>query len=55
MREFYNTNKDFRDYVEKYRRDHDLTVEQALEDSTVRNVAVYYREMEGNKVEASNH
>ena len=49
MKNFYETNKDFRDYVEKYRRDRDLTVEQALEHSTVRDVAGYYREVEEEK------
>lgn len=46
MRDFYNTNRDFHDYVERFRRDDNLTVEEALQRSTVRDVAGYYREKE---------
>lgn len=46
MRDFYNTNSDFRDYVEKFRRDRDLTVEEALQHASVREAEKYYREKE---------
>ena len=46
MRDFYNSNSDFRDYVEKYRKDHELTVDEALQNAQVREAANYYREKE---------
>lgn len=46
MRDFYNSNSDFRDYVEKFRRDHDLTVDEALQHASVREAEKYYREKE---------
>ncbi len=46
MRNFYNGNSDFRDYVEKYRRDHKLSVDEALERALVRGVAEHYKEKE---------
>lgn len=46
MQEFYESNRDFRDYVEKFRKDHNLTVEEALEHASVREAAKYYREKE---------
>ena len=46
MKQFYESNSDFRDYVEKYRKKHDLTVEEALQHAQVREAAKYYREKE---------
>lgn len=46
MKKFYNSNSDFRDYVEKFRRDHDLTVDEALQHASVREAEKYYREKE---------
>ena len=47
MRDFYNSNSDFRDYVEKYRRKHELSVDEALQHAQVREAAKYYREKDG--------
>ena len=50
MQDFYNTNKDFRDYVDRYSRKYmegrSITVDEALEHAVVRQVAEQYREME---------
>lgn len=46
MRDFYESNSDFRDYVEKYRKKHDLTVDEALQHASVREAENYYREKE---------
>lgn len=46
MKNFYESNSDFRDYVEKFRRDHDLTVDEALQRASVREAEKYYREKE---------
>lgn len=46
MKQFYNSNSDFRDYVEKYRKKHDLTVDEALQHASVREAEKYYREKE---------
>lgn len=46
MKNFYESNSDFRDYVEKYRKKHDLTVDEALQNASVREAEKYYREKE---------
>lgn len=46
MNDLYNRNADFRGYVDRYRRDKHLTVEEALEHKLVHNVAEQYREAE---------
>lgn len=38
---FYKTNDDFRTYVEKYRRDKCISVEEALEHDMVKQYAEY--------------
>lgn len=44
MREFYETNKDFKDYVDKYAKKNHITPEEALTHATVREAYKYYRE-----------
>lgn len=44
MKNFYDTNSDFKDYVDKYCTKHQLTVEVALEHKLVKEVAKYYKE-----------
>lgn len=44
MKEFYDTNDDFRKYVNKYCNKHKLTVDEALNHSMVREAYNYYRE-----------
>lgn len=46
LEEFYNTNTNFREYVEKYRKKHDLSVDEALQHASVREAEKYYREKE---------
>ncbi len=46
MQDLYNTNKDFRDYVDRYCRNKPFGVKQALRHIQVRLVGHYYRELE---------
>lgn len=50
MRDFYNSNKDFRDYVDRYCRKYtegkSIPVEEALQHAKVRCAEKYYRELE---------
>lgn len=39
--ELYNTNEDFRNYVDKYKRDRKLSLEEALEHELVKQYADY--------------
>ena len=56
MQDFYNTNKDFRDYVDRYSRKYmegkSIPVEDALEHAVVRQVAEQYREQEDRNAES---
>lgn len=49
MEEFYGSNKDFRDYVDRYRRNKDVTVEEVLSYKQTQLMAEQYREMEQDK------
>ena len=51
MRKFYNTNADFKRYVDRYCKQYGLTVDEALEHELVKSVAVQYREEEEARVE----
>lgn len=44
MREFYETNKDFKDYVDKYAKKNHITPDEALAHASVREAYDYYRE-----------
>ena len=44
MREFYNHNEDFKMYVDRYCKQYGLTVDEALEHETVKQVAEQERE-----------
>lgn len=46
MRELYNSNADFKRYVDRYCKTYGLTVEEALEHELVKQVAAQYREKE---------
>lgn len=41
--EEYNINPDFKDYVDKFARDHNITLEQAVQHKIVQNVMEEYR------------
>ena len=43
MKEFYNSNADFKDYVDKYCKKHGYTVEETLEHALVKDVYEYYK------------
>lgn len=44
MKEFYNTNEDFKIYVDKYRSDRGISLEEALTHKLVKEVYLYYKE-----------
>ena len=44
LKEIYETNDDFREYVDRYSRTYGITVEQALKSMLVRLVAKHYTE-----------
>lgn len=45
MKNEYRHNKRFRDYVDKYRKKHGLTVGEALTHKLIRQVYLYYTEV----------
>lgn len=47
MIDYYCTNPDFKDYVDKYARDKRISVDEALRHELVRQTYLYYREKEG--------
>ena len=49
MENLYRTNKDVRDYVDRYRRNKDVTVEEVLSYRQTQLVAEYYREESENE------
>ena len=51
MKEFYETNEDFRRYVDRECVEPKKTVEQALELSWVRNAYEYYKSAEKGKMD----
>lgn len=51
MMELYNSNADFKRYVDRYCKTYGLTVEEALEHEIVKQVAAQYREKEETIVE----
>lgn len=44
MKEFYNSNPDFKDYVDKYCKKHKCTVDEALKHALVQEVRKAYFE-----------
>lgn len=46
MRDFYNSNSDFRGYVDRFCKTYDLSVDEALQYASVREAEKYYREKE---------
>lgn len=43
MKEFYLTNKEFKEYVDKYASYRKITIEEAFTHTVVRNVYLYYK------------
>lgn len=46
MIDLYKTNQDFRDYVDRYSKKHDISKYEAMSHKLVQGVAEYYRELE---------
>lgn len=46
MKQFYNSNSDFREYVDRFCKTYDLSVDEALQHASVREAEMYYREKE---------
>lgn len=44
MNELYNTNADFKHYVDRYCKQYGVTVDEALEHELVKSVAEQYKE-----------
>ena len=49
MEKLYQTNKDFRDYVDRYMSNKDVTLEEVLSYKQTQYVAEQYREVEQDK------
>lgn len=49
MQNLYQTNKDLQDYIDRYRRNKDVTVEEVLFYKQTQLVAEHYREEEQSK------
>lgn len=46
MKEYYNTNDDFKGYVDRYCMKHKCTIEEALKHKVVTDVYEHYKTME---------
>lgn len=46
MREFYETNENFKYYVDRYAAQRKITVDEALTHAMVRSAYMYYREID---------
>ena len=46
MKDFYNSNTDFKEYVERYCKKHKCTVEEALKHKVVEDVCEHYKATE---------
>lgn len=52
MKDLYNTNKDFKDYVDRYCRNKPFGVNEALRHIHIKLAGQYYKELEENRDEA---
>lgn len=46
MRDFYESNNDFRGYVDRFCKTYEKSVDEALQHASVREAEKYYRERE---------
>lgn len=46
MKNFYESNSDFRDYVDRFCKTYEVSVDEALQHASVREAEKYYREKE---------
>lgn len=49
MKEFYDKNADFRDYVNSYCKQYKISVAEALQHAIIKEVAQYKKELSGDK------
>ena len=54
MREFYENNKDFKEYVDRYAAQRKITVDEALTHAMVREAYDYYRAEDKNNANRFN-
>lgn len=47
MKEYYNTNSDFKRYVDRHCKQYECTVDEALTHEIVRQVYIFYTEEKG--------
>lgn len=50
MIDLYKTNQDFRDYVERYCKKHDISKYEAMSHKLVQGVAEYYKDLQENNL-----
>ena len=50
MNDFYDSNADFKSYVDRYCKQYGLSVDEALEHELVKQVAAQYREKEETRI-----
>lgn len=50
IKDFYESNTDFRRYTDRYAAEFNLTTEQAFTHSVIRNAAEYYENAENGKI-----
>ena len=43
---FYNTNEDFKGYIDRYRRKNDISLEELFKHQIIKDVAEYYSKKE---------
>ena len=46
MKEFYNSNENFKEYIDKYCKKHKCTIEEALKHKIIEEVYEQYKETE---------
>lgn len=46
MKEFYNNNANFKDYVDKFSKHYGMSVEEALSQEIIKQVYLYYKKKE---------
>lgn len=48
--DFYSTNSDFKNYVDKFAKKHDISIEKALAFATVKLAYEYYEDIENSHI-----
>lgn len=50
MLDLYQTNKNFREYVDRYSKKHDISKYEAMSHKLVQGVAEYYKDLQENNL-----